>query len=204
MENKEFNYKGAVLNGFLALLFVIILFALAIFFFIKADKQGSYAIAGVAFMVLFAICMNGFVKLEPNEAVVLLFFGKYKGTFTHTGFYWVNPLMTKKSVSLRARNLNPEPIKVNDKVGNPVLIGMVLVWKLQDTYKALFEIDSQSLAPVGSKGVSARFLQQAFRAFSRMSWRSSFRKSISSCMDPVASTMNAMSTERSAAVFRTV
>ena len=97
MENKEFNYKGAVLNGFVALLFVIILFALAIFFFIKADKQGSYAIAGVAFMVLFAICMNGFVKLEPNEAVALLFFGKYKGTFTPTGFYWVNPLMTKKS-----------------------------------------------------------------------------------------------------------
>ena len=168
MENKEFNYKGAVLNGFVALLFVIILFALAIFFFIKADKQGSYAIAGVAFMVLFAICMNGFVKLEPNEAVVLLFFGKYKGTFKHTGFYWVNPLMTKKSVSLRARNLNPEPIKVNDKVGNPVLIGMVLVWKLQDTYKALFEIDSQSLAPAGSKGVSARFLQQAFENFVRV------------------------------------
>ena len=168
MENKEFNYKGAVLNGFLALLFVIILFALAIYFFIKADKEGSYAIAGVAFMVLFAICMNGFVKLEPNEAVALLFFGKYKGPFTRTGFYWVNPLMTKKSVSLRARNLNPEPIKVNDKVGNPVLIGMVLVWKLQDTYKALFEIDSQSLAPAGSKGVSARFLQQAFENFVRV------------------------------------
>ena len=170
MENKEFNYKGAVLNGFLALLFVIILFALAIFFFIKADKQGSYAIAGVAFMVLFAICMNGFVKLEPNEAVALLFFGKYKGTFTRTGFYWVNPLMTKKSVSLRARNLNPEPIKVNDKVGNPVLIGMVLVWKLEDTYKALFEIDSQSIAPssASGKGTSARFLSQAFENFVRV------------------------------------
>ena len=170
MENKEFNYKGTVLNGFLALLFVIILFALAIFFFIKADKQGSYAIAGVAFMVLFAICMNGFVKLEPNEAVALLFFGKYKGTFTRTGFYWVNPLMTKKSVSLRARNLNPEPIKVNDKVGNPVLIGMVLVWKLEDTYKALFEIDSQSIAPssASGKGTSARFLSQAFENFVRV------------------------------------
>ena len=168
MENKEFSYKGTVLNGFLAILFVIILFALAIFFFIKADKQSSNAIFGVVFMILFAICMNGFVKLEPNEAVALLFFGKYKGTFTRTGFYWVNPLLTKKSVSLRARNLNPEPIKVNDKVGNPVLIGMVLVWKLQDTYKALFEIDSQSLAPAGSKGVSARFLQQAFENFVRV------------------------------------
>ena len=171
MENKEFSYKGAVLNGFLALLLVIILFALAIFFFIKADKDSTSAIFGVIFLVLFAFCANGFIKLEPNEATALLFFGKYKGTFTSTGFYWVNPLLTKKRVSLRARNLNPEPIKVNDKVGNPVLIGMVLVWKLEDTYKALFEIDSQSLAPVGTsagKGSSARFLSQAFENFVRV------------------------------------
>ncbi|MBR4133888.1 MAG: SPFH domain-containing protein [Bacteroidales bacterium] len=171
MENKEFNYKGAVLNGFLALLLVIILFAFAIFFFIKADKDSTSAIFGVIFMALFALCVNGFIKLEPNEAVALLFFGKYNGTFTRTGFYWVNPLLTKKRVSLRARNLNPEPIKVNDKVGNPVLIGMVLVWKLEDTYKALFEIDSQSLAPVGTsvgKGSSARFLSQAFENFVRV------------------------------------
>ena len=171
MENKEFNYKGAVLNGFLALLFDIILFALAIFFFIKAEMGSSNAIVGVVFMFLFAVCTNGFIKLEPNEAVALLFFGKYNGTFTRTGFYWVNPLLTKKRVSLRARNLNPEPIKVNDKVGNPVLIGMVLVWKLEDTYKALFEIDSQSLAPVSNtagKGSSARFLSQAFENFVRV------------------------------------
>ena len=99
-------------------------------------------------MIIACICCNGFLKLEPNEAKVMVFFGKYRGTFTKTGFYWVNPLMSKKGVSLRARNLNPEPIKVNDKAGNPVMIGMVLVWKLEDTYKALFEIDSQSLATV--------------------------------------------------------
>ena len=87
MENKEFAYKGSVLNGFLALLLVIILFAAAIFFFIKADSNGSFAIAGGVLLVLFIICVNGFVKLEPNEAVALLFFGKYKGTFTRTGFY---------------------------------------------------------------------------------------------------------------------
>ncbi|MBO6068710.1 MAG: SPFH domain-containing protein, partial [Bacteroidales bacterium] len=171
MEKKEFSYKGAVLNGFLALLMVIIFFAAAIFFFIRADKESSCAIFGALFLFAFAICVNGFIKLEPNEAVALLFFGKYKGTFTRTGFYWVNPLLTKKSVSLRARNLNPEPIKVNDKVGNPVLIGMVLVWKLEDTYKALFEIDSQSLAPVSSttaKGGSARNLSLAFENFVRV------------------------------------
>ncbi|MBQ3820440.1 MAG: SPFH domain-containing protein, partial [Bacteroidales bacterium] len=76
----------------------------------------------------------------------------------------------KKSVSLRARNLNPDPIKVNDKSGNPVMIGMVLVWKLNDTYKALFEIDSQSLAPsaAGKGGVSASQLSQAFENFVRV------------------------------------
>ena len=168
--NKETAYKGFVLNGFLALILALALIATAIYFFIRANSDGEFAILGLLSMALFILCTNGFVKLEPNEAMVLLFFGKYRGTFTQDGFYWVNPLLSKKKVSLRARNLNPEPIKVNDKVGNPVLIGMVLVWKLEDTYKALFEIDSQSLAPVGNvgKGSSARYLSQAFENFVRV------------------------------------
>ena len=168
--NKESAYKGFVISGFIALVLVIALFAAAVTCFIKADKEAYYAIFGVLLLVLMIICTNGFLKLEPNEAAVLVFFGKYKGTFTRTGFYWVNPLMSKKKVSLRARNLNPEPIKVNDKVGNPVLIGMVLVWKLEDTYKALFEIDSQSLAPISAsgRGTTARFLSVAFENFVRV------------------------------------
>ena len=168
--NKETAYKGFVLNGFLALILVIALFAAAIYCFVRAEGNGLFALFGVLSMVLFGLCLNGIMKLEPNEAMVLLFFGKYRGTFTRDGFYWVNPFLSKKKVSLRARNLNPEPIKVNDKVGNPVLIGMVLVWKLEDTYKALFEIDSQSLAPVGNvgKGSSARYLSQAFENFVRV------------------------------------
>ena len=163
--NKETAYKGFVLNGFLALILVIALLPAAFFSF-----DGDIPALGMLSMALFILCMNGFVKLEPNEAMVLLFFGKYRGTFTQDGFYWVNPFLSKKKVSLHARNLNPEPIKVNDKVGNPVLIGMVLVWKLEDTYKALFEIDSQSLAPVGNvgKGTSARYLSQAFENFVRV------------------------------------
>ena len=168
--NKETAYKGFVLNGFLALILALALIAVAIYFFIRANSDGEFAFLGLLSMALFILCTNGFVKLEPNEAMVLLFFGKYRGTFTQDGFYWVNPLLSKKKVSLRARNLNPEPIKVNDKVGNPVLIGMVLVWKLEDTYKALFEIDSQSLAPVGNvgKGSNARYLSQAFENFVRV------------------------------------
>ena len=168
--NKETAYKGFVLNGFLALILVIALFAAAIYCFVRAEGNGLFALFGILAMVLFGLCLNGIMKLEPNEAMVLLFFGKYRGTFTRDGFYWVNPFLSKKKVSLRARNLNPDPIKVNDKVGNPVLIGMVLVWKLEDTYKALFEIDSQSLAPVSSSGKSstARYLSQAFENFVRV------------------------------------
>ena len=160
MENQEFSYKGLVLNGFLALLFALAILAGAICCFIRANTQGVFGVLGVILMFLFALCMNGLIKLEPNEAKVLVFFGKYKGTFSHTGFYWVNPLLTKKSVSLRARNLNPEPIKVNDKSGNPVLIGMVLVWK----------IDSQSLAPVNTnqRGGSSSSLANAFENFVRV------------------------------------
>ena len=168
--NKETAYKGFVLSGFIALVFVIALFAAAICCFVKANNDSIFGLYGALLMFVAVFCTNGFVKLEPNEAMVLLFFGKYRGTFSTDGFYWVNPLMSKKKVSMRARNLNPEPIKVNDKVGNPVLIGMVLVWKLEDTYKALFEIDSQSLAPVSSsgKGSVARYLSQAFENFVRV------------------------------------
>ena len=169
MENKkEVAYNGLVINGFIALLLYLLLIALTVFCFIKAESSAAVPIAGVLLLILLGICTSGFVKLEPNEAKVLVFFGKYSGTFTRTGFYWVNPLLTKKSVSLRARNLNPEPIKVNDKAGNPILIGMVLVWKLEDTYKALFEIDSQSLAAPGAGGSAARSLSHAFENFVRV------------------------------------
>ena len=108
--------------------------------------------------------------LEPNEARVLLFFGKYKGTFTRTGYFWVNPFLTAKKLSLRARNLDAEPIKVNDKTGNPVMIGLMLVWKLKDTYKAMFEIDSQTIAGDPAKnanvvGTNVAGVMKAFENF---------------------------------------
>ena len=176
MENKEFEYKGITLNGFLALLLCLLLIVGAIYCFVKAEATSNTPILGIVLLLAFVLGCMGFIKQEPNEAKVLVFFGKYSGTFFKTGFYWVNPLLSKKGVSLRARNLNPEPIKVNDKAGNPVLIGMVLVWKLEDTYKALFEIDSQSLAPVitnNIKGVPVRVgvsnsLANAFENFVRV------------------------------------
>ena len=108
--------------------------------------------------------------LEPNEARVLTWFGKYSGTFTETGFFWVNPFYSTKKLSLRARNLDAEPIKVNDKVGNPVMIGLVMVWKLKDTYKALFEVDSQTMASSaqGQIGTDVRSIMNALERFVRV------------------------------------
>ncbi|MCR5548864.1 MAG: SPFH domain-containing protein [Bacteroidales bacterium] len=171
MESKEFTYKGITVNGFLALLLVLVILGISVYCLVLANSAPGLAPIGALVMVLLCVCLNGFVKLEPNEAKVLVFFGKYSGTFTKTGFYWINPLMSKKSVSLRARNLNPEPIKVNDKAGNPVMIGMVLVWKLEDTYKALFEIDSQSLATLAAtaRGTTPnRQFSAAFENFVRV------------------------------------
>ena len=118
-------------------------------------------ISSAVLLILSIICVCGFILVEPGQARVLLFFGKYRGTFTQPGYYWLNPFISQKKLSLRVRNLDAEPIKVNDKTGNPIMIGMVLVWKLKDTYKAIFEIDTQTMAEgsVGQAGVGASAAQ---------------------------------------------
>lgn len=83
----------------------------------------------------------GFTVVNPNKAVVLILFGKYSGTIKNNGFFWVNPFFIRQKISLRARNFDSDPIKVNDKIGNPIMIGLVLVWRVSDTYKASFAVD---------------------------------------------------------------
>ena len=157
MEKKEFAFNGMKINGFIMLFVNLILTFLAvagIVYGIVLDNASGGVLIGASVTTLIAtfFIWGGFVMLEPNEARVMVFFGKYKGTFTDTGYFWVNPFLTTKKLSLRARNLDAEPIKVNDKTGNPVMIGLVLVWKLKDTYKAMFEIDSQTMAQAGTAG----------------------------------------------------
>lgn len=93
-------------------------------------------------IVIAAILAVGFFFLNPNSSLVLTLFGDYKGTVRQNGFFWANPLLIKKRVSLRARNFDSEKIKVNDKVGNPIQIGVILVWQVRDTFKAAFEVDN--------------------------------------------------------------
>lgn len=83
----------------------------------------------------------GFFFVNPNGSRVLVLFGKYIGTVRHNGFFWTNPFYTRKSISLRARNFDSERVKVNDKIGNPILISVILVWKVKDTYAAAFEVN---------------------------------------------------------------
>jgi len=91
--------------------------------------------------VLFIFISLGFQIVNPNESAVLVLFGAYKGSIKENGFYWVNPFLTRRKISLRARNLVSEPLKVNDKIGNPIMIGVVLVWRVQETFRAAFQVD---------------------------------------------------------------
>ena len=168
MENKEFVYGGTTLNGFLMLFLSLVIFIGGIWVCVEGIMQNPWLIIpGIVLVMAAIICWCGFLMLEPNEARVITFFGKYRGTFTQTGFYWINPFCSSKKLSLRARNLDAEPIKVNDKTGNPVMIGLVLVWKLKDTYKALFEIDSQTMASPGGNAVGGSDTKSLMAAFER-------------------------------------
>lgn len=174
METKEKDFNGFKMNGFLGLfIHLIVLPALIYFGFITCVPTAVVAgILCLVWLVMFA----GYMQLEPNEARAMVFFGKYKGTFKETGFFWVNPFLDKKKLSLRARNLDVEPIKVNDKIGNPILIGLVLVWKLKDTYKAMFEIDSQTMASSGHTAGNANQITIGNAVASRMNAFENFVK----------------------------
>lgn len=143
--NSERPYNGPLVSGF-AVLFIIIVILAAIVASLTSSAEPSVGamILSVVGIVAIVLGMKGFVMLEPGESMVLIFFGRYSGTLRRVGFSWINPFMTKRKISLRLRNLDVEPIKVNDRVGNPVLIGLVLVWRVNDTYRAVFDIDSNT------------------------------------------------------------
>lgn len=160
MESKEFiKTVSGKNNGFLHILINIVLLVAFVFIIVKlasldcmfhnGDSESStgWIILPISLGLIFAFTwimhLSGFTTIQPNESRVLTFFGKYSGTLKENGFFWINPFYSKEKMSLRARNMDVEPIKVNDKNGNPIMIGLVLVWKVENTYKACFEIDSE-------------------------------------------------------------
>ena len=166
METKEFAFKGLTINGFLMLCINLILTLGGITLIVLSIiNENLLFIPGGIILILSLFLWGGLIKLEPNETLVMVFFGKYKGTFTRTGFFWVNPFLATKKLSLRSRNLDIDPIKVNDKTGNPIMIGVMLVWKLKDTYRAMFEIDSQTIAKTDNPATVGTNVSGVMRAF---------------------------------------
>lgn len=127
-------------SGAVALIAIFILIAISI---VTAILE-LYFIAPVA-LVLAILCLIGLVVVNPNESVVAVLFGSYAGTLKENGFFWMNPFYIKRKISLRARNNESQPIKVNDKLGNPIMIGIVLVWRVENTFKAAFDVDNYEL-----------------------------------------------------------
>lgn len=123
-------------SGYFILVVVLVLFLGGIAAIIAT--QNPLYIIPVPVAVFLAI---GFTVVNPNQSMVLVLFGKYSGTIKQNGFFWVNPFFVRKKISLRASNFDGDPIKVNDKIGNPIMIGLVLVWRVSDTFKAAFAVD---------------------------------------------------------------
>ncbi|MEI8048395.1 MAG: SPFH domain-containing protein [Bacteroidota bacterium] len=128
-------------SGYMGLLSLLVFLIGGILTLVNFNQFLFGIIAGMLFLLTAFFILAGFLVINPNESSVLTLFGEYKGTLKRNGFYWMNPFFIKKKVSLRARNFNSELLKVNDKLGNPIMIGIVLVWKVEDTFKAAFQVD---------------------------------------------------------------
>ncbi len=124
-------------SGYIVLPILLVILIMALYFFLNEKEE-----AGAAMIVLFSFLSIGLTIVSPNNAKILLLFGEYKGSINQNGLYWVNPFFKKTTISLRARNFESEKIKVNDKLGNPILISVILVWRVNDTFKSSFEVDN--------------------------------------------------------------
>ena len=162
---KNYTYSGWKLNGFVALILNLAFVAAAVYSIVVLANSVDLVAWALATLITSIVCavlmLCGYIMLEPNESRVLLFFGNYRGTFYDTGFWWINPFMSAKKLSMRARNLNVDPIKVNDKAGNPILIGLVVVWKIKNdgAYNAVFEIDAPETIGVNSTNLRMNVLE---------------------------------------------
>ncbi|HPF94269.1 MAG TPA: SPFH domain-containing protein [Tenuifilaceae bacterium] len=173
MKTQEESFSGLRINGILMLIINFLLLFAIVFFFIKLVSGTSLsplltALSGIGLGLMFIlnnIFWAGFMQIEPNEARVMVFFGKYEGTVKENGFFWVNPFYAKQKLTLRARNLDADPIKVNDKNGNPIMIGMVLVWRLFDTYKASFHVDNASMVASAANATAVAKLNEKMMAY---------------------------------------
>jgi regulator of protease activity HflC (stomatin/prohibitin superfamily) len=153
-----------VFSGYLMLTIGIILMAgsaAALYYSTSTDN----VIYAIPFAVLFVVAIgifSGLFVVNPNDAKVMVLFGKYGGTVRQNGFFWANPFFSKQKISLRARNLSGQKLKVNDKVGNPIDIAAVIVWQVEETFKAAFDVDNYEQYVVVQSEAAIRHLAQSY------------------------------------------
>lgn len=130
------------MNGYLALVVSLVAVIVAIYLFVMAanTNNGIYAVLGITCAIITIFIWKGLMVIQPNHARVLNFFGKYVGTVKENGLFFINPLYSSYKITLRVQNLAIPTLKVNDKMGNPIEIGAVVVWQIQDTYRAAYEV----------------------------------------------------------------
>ncbi len=125
------------INGYIMIIVVLLLLAAILYEALVVES----AVWALVLFVIMMLVIKGFYLIYPNGSKVLTLFGAYRGTVMDNGLFWTNPFYMLKSISLRARNFDSERVKVNDKLGNPILISVILVWRVRDTFKAAFEVD---------------------------------------------------------------
>ncbi|WP_370896173.1 SPFH domain-containing protein [Chryseobacterium gossypii] len=130
------------MSGYLTLIIGLILLAASVYLFIIGiDRSFTFVIMALISFILFCFFLKGLMIIQPNHSRVLNFFGKYVGTVKENGLFFINPLYSSQKISLRSENLQGQTLKVNDKMGNPIEIAAVIVWKVGDTYKAAYEVE---------------------------------------------------------------
>ncbi|MDR0750776.1 MAG: SPFH domain-containing protein [Tannerellaceae bacterium] len=142
METQEKKFTGIKFSAFSAIAIALVLALIILGICIYEKGPVFFTFGSLIVFLTFIVLVKGLIIIEPNNVRVMVLFGRYKGTLTENGFFWVNPFLSKRKTTLRARNLDIKPIKVNDKMGNPIMIGAVLVWRIKNTYKVMFDIAS--------------------------------------------------------------
>lgn len=154
------------LSGYLMLFVGLLMFVVAVvlvYLAVNMTSVNAILTWAVVILVIFAIfILAGLFVVNPNDARVMVLFGKYAGTIRQDGFFWTNPFMVKRRISLRARNLSGQKLKVNDKLGNPIEIAAVIVWQIDETARAAFEVDSYEQYVVIQSEAAVRHLAQSY------------------------------------------
>lgn len=130
------------MSGYLAILIAFVLAVVSVYCFLSVKQNGVYGVAGAISILALGFLLKGLMIIQPNHARVLTFFGKYTGSVKENGLFFINPLYATYKISMRYQNMGGHTLKVNDKMGNPIEIGAVIVWRVSDTYKAAFEVAS--------------------------------------------------------------